>query len=84
MTDLYQSSNPGPYEPALTGKFYRAVKLQSNAAAVDLTVTSPSAYAQSNESPAPQPLHLEPGELHTGNTVISDASTPTGVVGYLP
>ncbi len=70
---MYQASNPGPYEVASLSTEYRAIKLQSDAAAVDLTVDSGAATGI--------PLHLEPGELHTGTTTIT-AGTITGVIGY--
>lgn len=70
----YESEKPGPYEAASLNKPYRAVKLQSSAAPVDLVVTSGSNTGIS--------LHLEAGELHTGPTIIT-SGTVAGVIGYL-
>jgi len=70
----YESDQPGRYEPASLGVFYRAVKLKSSAGdAVTLTVTSGSTTGIV--------LPLDPGELHTGSTVIT-AGTVTDVLGY--
>lgn len=70
----YENGGCGPHEPAELNKAYRGLKLQSNAAAgVDLTVVSHNVS---------QPLHLEPGELHSGTLIIS-SGTLTGVIGYI-
>lgn len=73
---MYESEQPGPYAPAALSTSYRAIKLQSNASAVDLTVTSGTETGIS--------LHLEPGELHTGSTIITAAASLVGVLGYPP
>lgn len=69
----YESSEVGRYEPAQLGVFYRALKLQSDAVAVDITVTSGVVTGIA--------LHLEPAEVHSGSTIIT-AGTLTGLLGY--
>lgn len=81
--ETYEQSGPGPYEDAELNKPYRALKLQSNAVAVDLVVKSGAYILNKNEPSPDQPLHLEPGELMTGPAIIQ-SGTLTGVKGYIP
>lgn len=68
----YEAANPGLYEPAQLGVTYRALRLQSNAEAVDLVV---------NSGVSSMALHLEPAELVVGTVQIVSGSV-VGVIGY--
>lgn len=70
----YENGGCGPHVPAAAGDVYRGLKLNSNAVPVDIVVES--AGVQQN-------LHLEPGEVHSGQLIIV-SGTLTGVFGYLP
>lgn len=69
---IYRESGSGPFNPAIVGVTYRGLKLQSNATATDLVVTS---------NGVDQPLHLEPSEVFVGKLKIV-SGTLTGVIGY--
>ena len=69
----YQSDLSGPFEPVVLNKKYRGIFLQSNATAVDITVTSGSATGIA--------LHLVAGEQRTGEITVT-AGTVTGLIGY--
>ena len=70
----YENGGCGPFEEAQLNKVYRGVKLQSNGAGTDLTI-------ESHEKE--MVLHLEPGEVHSGNLVIK-SGTILGLIGYIP
>lgn len=82
-TETYNQSGPGPYEDAELNKQYRAIFMQGNGAATTLTVKSSAYIKDKNTIPPDQSLHITPGDLIPGNTIIV-AGTLTGIKGYLP
>jgi len=71
----FTNSSGGPVEPAVSGKQYRALKLQSNGTAGDVTVI------QSDGSVVT--LHFEAGEIWPVTIDDITANTAVGLMGFV-
>jgi len=71
----FTNSSGGPVEAAVSGKQYRALKLQSNGTAGDVTVT------QSDGTEAT--LHFEAGEIWPVTIDDITANTTVGLMGFV-